>query len=145
MALPPDPDLAPIEPPPGGFPQAAAAPAPAASKRPVVVPAEPERWTRRLTLQFPLAIDGERLETITATALTGQELLECVLVTSDDRVLGLMVRAAMCKLPHEVFAALHADDGQALEELLRPLLPAVIRRSEGEDDGSPAAEAAAEG
>lgn len=126
MALPLDPDLAPIMPP------ASRAPAPAAATRPavVVLPAEPERWTRSHTLAFPLIVDGERLEAITATALTGEQLLDCVLRTEDNGLLGRLVRAEMCKLPAEVFSGLHADDHLAIEEMLRPLLPAVIRADE---------------
>ena len=63
-------------------------------------------------------------------APTGEQLLECVMRTQDDRVLGRLVRAEMCKLPVQVFAGLHADDYTALEELIRPLLPAVIRADE---------------
>lgn len=117
-----DPELDPIQPPAGTQP----APAASAPGRPVIVPAEPRLWQDSLTLLFPLIVDGERLEVLTISRLTGQQVAELVLEDDEAISLNARARARMANVHPDVIAALAADDAEAFAEKCRPLLSAGL-------------------
>lgn len=122
-AFEPDPDLDPIQAPPGAEPAPATSPA---SARPKIVPAEPRLWEDTLTLRFPLIVDGDRLEVLTIRRLTGQQVAELVLEDDEATSLNARARARMAGVHPDVIEALASDDAEAFAEKCRPLLSAGL-------------------
>lgn len=102
------------------------------AKGPDIAPAEPDRWRATLPLSHPLTVDGERLDTITCSVLTGERMLGLVLDAggNEARLLHL-ARAAIAGVHPDVLSALSADDFMAVVAASRGFLPRLL--SGGQD------------
>lgn len=138
MALPRDPDLEPV--PAAMAHLASQAPAqPSARPRPVIAPAEPERWSAVIDLAFPLLVDGERVERLTLRAITAREIADIILEDDRETSINAGARAMVCGVHPDVLEALAAVDGEKVAAACRPFLPQSLVAAEDE-----AAEAVAE-
>ena len=128
--FPHDPDLDPVGPSPLQA-QPAATPG---RLRPVIAPAEPDRWSTAVSLDFPLTVDGERLDSITVRCLTGEAFVEVTIANGgNEETLTRDVRAAMCGVHPDVIAALHPDDHARVVNACGPFLPAPLRADPDSD------------
>lgn len=123
--LPPDPDLKPVAAAQAVLDaqaaQAAAAPRP--RSRPVIAPAEPERWERTVELAFPLVVDNVRLDRLTIRCLTARDVADLVIEDDSEGSINLRARALMCGVHPDVIEALSAADAERVAEASRPFLP----------------------
>jgi hypothetical protein len=131
-AFPHDPELEPIAAGPGA-PTVKAEPV--ATQRPIVRPADPDRWSATLSLDHPLLVDDARLDTLTVKALTGRAFVDLVMqADGDEDRLVRLVRATMCGVHPDVLDALHADDHARVVASCRPFLPRPLRVAPDPDD-----------
>lgn len=112
------------------FPQPVqpAASAPAGGLR--VEFADPEKHQVTVTLDYPLAIEGERIEALTVRRLTAGEMIRIVEgpdAPREDAELTRHVVAAMIGWPVEVLNALFPDDAGRVAEAALPFMPAGLR------------------
>jgi hypothetical protein len=123
-AFEPDPDLEPIKPPAGAEPIPASRSVP---RRPVIVPAEPRKWSTTILLDHPITVDGVLLDTITARMATGADISELMIEDDDETSLNLRVRARICGVHPDVLAhGLSATDVEKVAAACRPFLPASL-------------------
>jgi hypothetical protein len=120
--------------------QASQAGRPSARPAPAIAPADPAQWGAVHTLAYPLIVDGERLERVTIRRLTVGDIAGLLIEDDSEATINLRARALACGLHPAVFAALAAEDGQALAMLTRPFLPRDLVTQE---DAAMAAEAGA--
>ncbi|WP_276200551.1 phage tail assembly protein [Chelatococcus sp. XZ-Ab1] len=121
-------DLTPVKPPPGfpgATPQPAARIAPAG---PVVAPADPDRWSTVVPLDYPLLVDGERLDQLTVRALSGVQFMGIIVdAGGDEDALLDLARAAMAGVHPAVVAGLRDIDYLRFVAACRPFLPRQLR------------------
>lgn len=118
-----DPDLDPIKPPAGAEPIPTS---PSGPRRPVIAPAEPRRWSTVIALDFPVLVDGVRLDAITARMATGADISELMIEDDDETSLNLRVRARICGVHPDVLTGLAATDAEKVTAACRPFLPAGL-------------------
>ena len=136
MALPHDPDLDPIRPPPGAPDELgvvrAPAPEPAApafawsTPAPEIRPADPAAWSTAVGLDFPLVVDGVKLDLVVIRRPTGADIAELMEEDGDDATLPKRLQARICGLHPEVFSAMWADDVERVAAAARPFLPRAV-------------------
>lgn len=141
MALPHDPDLDPVAPPPvladddGGEPtDAGSATGRADSDNrlfgapPDIAFIDPSQWQTSVQLSRPLTVDGVPLASITVRALTGNEVVNLVVATGGDETrFFAALRALSAGVHPAVLERLSADDYSAVLAAQRPFLPRLLR------------------
>lgn len=128
MPIKPDPDLEPV--PAAKAAMAAMAEAEAtriAARRqrvgPAISRADPLAWETEVALQFPLLVDGERLDRVTLRMITGADIARLVMEEDQDHSLNVRARALVVGIHPDVFDALAGPDYERLAEAVRPFLP----------------------
>ncbi|MGO4287510.1 phage tail assembly protein [Bosea sp. TAB14] len=126
----------PIRPPPGAPDQLgvvrAPAPEPAASAiawsvpAPEIRPADPAAWSTAVPLEFPLVVDGVRLDRIAIHRPTGADIAELMEDDGNEATLPVRLRARICGVHPAVFGAMWPDDSERVAEACRPFLPSAI-------------------
>jgi hypothetical protein len=105
-------------------------PQPAPRSRPVIEPAEGDRWSKVVPLAFALVVDGVRLESLTLTRLSSRALTDIIMQDDNEESINLRARAAIAGVHPDVLMALDADDGVEVTEAIRPFLPRVLLGAE---------------
>ena len=131
-----DPDFDPIIP-PSGAPDTLGAvraqaqdPAAAAmawsTPAPEIRPADPAAWSTTVRLEFPLVVDGVKLDTISIRRPTGADIAELLEEDENEATLPKRLQARICGQHPAVFAAMWADDVERVAAAARPFLPRVV-------------------
>ncbi|HRI90528.1 MAG TPA: phage tail assembly protein [Accumulibacter sp.] len=130
--LPPDPDLKPVAAAQAFLDAQTAAAAGAPTRaRPVITPAEPERWERVVVLEFPLIVDGDRVDQLQVRCLTARNVADLVIEDDSEGSINLRARALMCGVHPDVLEALSAADAERVAASCRPFLPPSLAALEG--------------
>jgi hypothetical protein len=124
-AFPHDPDLDPIR--PQAEAQAAPAAAPGAAARPVIAPAEPDRWTKVVPLEFPVTVDGVLLTQITLRRVSGGEVTALLMEDDQEQSINRRARALVAGVHPDVLEGLWADDLVNVLDAARPFLPRALQ------------------
>lgn len=138
-------DMTPILPPtgspddPAAGPRApeAAATAPVATwaiPAPVIAPAVPAAWTKTVSLDHALIVDGVTLSSVTIRRPTGADVAELMEQDPDEGTLPLRLRAWICGVHPAVFTKLWADDSERVAEAIVPFLPTAVREIERDQE-----------
>jgi Phage tail assembly chaperone proteins, E, or 41 or 14 len=138
MALPEDPELKPVAAAQAEMDrleqeQASserASPALPTSARPLIEPAEPDRWSRVLPLTFALVVDGQRIDALTLRRLSSQELIAIIMQDDREESINRRARAAIAGVHPDVLDALDADDALEVADAIRPFLPRALLGAE---------------
>ncbi len=125
--FPHDPDLEPVQLEPSLEAPENPEPLPVTVVKPVITPADPERWQTVVTLERPLVVDGKRLAKLTVRCLTGREFFNLTMEFMDEKSLMNAVRAYMCGVDVTVLDALCVDDQVSVVTACRPFLPRQFR------------------
>jgi hypothetical protein len=140
--FPPDPDLAPITPPPGmptfNGPPPAASPlgeatvggAAVVAGAPRIGRLSPAAWGASVALEHAITVDDAPLTTLAISRLTVGDMVDLLMEDEPAHDLSLRVRARMCGVHPAVLLALSADDGERVAEACRPFLPRDIAATE---------------
>lgn len=91
--------------------------------------ANPDQHRLALTLEFPLDVEGERLDRLIIHRLTAGEMLSIVEgddAPADDQALIRHVVAAMAGIDLEILEALSPDDAGRLAAAALPFMPAGL-------------------
>ncbi len=130
--LPPDPDLQPVPAAQAFLDARASQPAATpARKRLTIVPAEPQRWSVEVVLDYPLLVDGERVERLNVRCLTARDIADLVIDSDDETWINVRARALMCGVHPDVMEALGAPDAERVAAACRPFLPPSLAALEG--------------
>ena len=126
----PDPDLQPVAAAQAFLDAQASAAAPVqpgpAKARPSITPAQPDRWTKTVPLDYPLIVDGTALDHLVLTRLSARALTDLLMEDDDAESLNRRVRAAVAGVHPDVLDALEGDDATRVMEAIRPFLPRAI-------------------
>lgn len=109
---------------------AQAAAAPPQRTRPVIAPADPDRWERVVELKHILVVDGERLEKLVLRRMTARVVMDLLMEDDDAESLNRRARAMIAGVHPDVLDALDADDAVEVMSAIRPFLPRAVAGAE---------------